>query len=105
MERNMMVVFASLCFVAYVLYMLILVIPVFAAEAWVFLIKKVRKLRVRIERWNKWRKLIWNGQGVLYKLLVLLGLRKSPSFDLVLTGDEIKSMIGSHKEEMNDDIG
>lgn len=103
MERNMMVVLASLCFVAYVLYMLILVIPVFAAEAWVFLIKKARKLRRHFERWNKWRKV--SISSFSYKLLVLFGLQHSPTFEMILTEDEIKNIADNYKEEMNDDIG
>ena len=39
-----------------------------------------------IKRWNKWRK--HNCNGRFHKLLVLLGMRKSPTFILTLTDEE-----------------
>lgn len=39
-----------------------------------------------IKRWNKWRK--HNRNSKLHKLLVLLGLRKSPTFILTFTDEE-----------------
>lgn len=44
------------------------------------------KLVDRFQRWNKWRKHSMNSQ--LYKFLVLVGLRYSPTLDLYFTKKE-----------------
>lgn len=110
MNMNMMVVLASLCFVAYILYMLILITPAFVVDAWIFMTKKVRKFRIHIQRWNVWRKR--NTNSWFHKLLVLLGLQLSPTFKLTLTQEESKNIIAAmqealkiYKEDSENDIG
>ena len=49
----------------------------------------MKKIIKHIQRWNIWRKECLNGP--LYKFLVLVGLRKSPSMQFILTPDEIKA--------------
>ena len=43
-----------------------------------------------IKRWNEWRK--HNGNSSLHKLLVLLGIIKSPTLPHILTKEEGKAM-------------
>lgn len=43
-----------------------------------------------IKRWNEWRK--HNGNSPLYKLLVLLGIVKSPTLPYILTKEEGKAV-------------
>ena len=49
-----------------------------------------------IKRWNEWRK--HNGNSPLYKLLVLLGIVKSPTLPFVLTKEEGKAMAEAFKK-------
>lgn len=43
-----------------------------------------------IKRWNEWRK--YNGNSPFHKLLVLLGIVKSPTFQQILTKEEGKAV-------------
>lgn len=44
------------------------------------------KLIKHIKLWNRWRKSCMNGLG--HKIMVLFGLRKSPTFDQIKAFDE-----------------
>lgn len=46
----------------------------------------MKKLIRHIKRWNKWRKRC--GNSTWHKILVLFGIRKSPTLPLVRTDDE-----------------
>ena len=64
-----------------------------------------------IKRWNKWRK--FNANSWFHKLLVLLGLRNSPTFKFVLTDeeevefnrqiDEALGIVNSNADDEDDD--
>ena len=51
----------------------------------------MRRLIKHIRRWNVWRK--YNINGPIHKLLVLLGIIKSPTFALTLTNDELSEVV------------
>ena len=46
----------------------------------------MKKIKDHVNRWNKWRKC--NANSWVHKIMVLLGLRKSPTFMFVLTDEE-----------------
>lgn len=48
------------------------------------------KLINHIKRWNAWRKHCLNGK--MYKVLVLIGLLKSPTLALTLTEEECQQL-------------
>lgn len=48
----------------------------------------MKKLIVRLKTWNKWRKNSMNSR--LYKLGVLFGLCKSPTFKITMYFDELR---------------
>ena len=50
----------------------------------------MKRLIKHIKRWNEWRK--HNGNSPLHKLLVLLGIVKSPTLPFVLIKEEGKAM-------------
>lgn len=49
-----------------------------------------------LKRWNIWRKN--NSNGPIHKILVLLGLRYSPTMVLILTYEEKKSIERTYGE-------
>lgn len=57
------------------------------------------RLVKHIKRWNKWRKSNCNSQ--LYKLKVLFGIVKSPTFYYVWTDEEEKSFHDGFMEGLN----
>ena len=50
-------------------------------------------MRKRLKLWNKWRKR--NSNGLIFKLLVLVGIVHSPTFDLELTDEEWRRVSNS----------
>jgi len=52
-----------------------------------------------IKRWNRWRKS--NGNSRLYKLMVLFGIVKSPTFCLAWSDKETKSFYKGFMEGLN----
>ena len=55
-----------------------------------------------IKRWNEWRK--HNGNSSLYKLLVLLGIVKSPTLPFVLTKEEDKAVVEAFKKGLKEGV-
>lgn len=51
-----------------------------------------------VKRWNEWRK--GNLNGRLYKILVLLKLAKSPTFELFVTEEEREEAWLAFKKEL-----
>ena len=51
-----------------------------------------------VKRWNEWRK--GNLNGRLYKILVLLKLAKSPTFELFATAEEREEAWLAFKKEL-----
>ena len=47
----------------------------------------MKKLKKHLKKWNGWRKHSLNSK--FHKLLVLLGIIKSPTFDLYFTKEEL----------------
>lgn len=47
------------------------------------------KIIKHLKRWNKWRK--FNKNSRKYKFLVLIGVMKSPSFELTWTDEECEA--------------
>ncbi len=45
-----------------------------------------QRMKTRFKRWNEWRKSNMNSK--IHQLLVLLGIRKSPTFELFITQEE-----------------
>lgn len=61
----------------------------------------MNKFKSRYERWNKWRKRNLNGS--IYKVLVLIGLQRSPTFELMpVIEAATKSFNEGVKEAIND---
>lgn len=54
-----------------------------------------------IKRWNEWRK--HNINSPLHKLLVLLGIIKSPTFLCVLTKEEQEEIVKALEEHIKRD--
>lgn len=57
------------------------------------LIDLIKMLTKHVKRWNKWRK--HNSNSKFYKLMVLLGIRKSPTMQFVLIDEEIEKLTQS----------
>lgn len=57
-----------------------------------------KKIKERYPRWKKWAS--WNLNGPLYKILVLLGIVKSPTFEM---GPQIEEFTND-LEKMRGDI-
>lgn len=53
-----------------------------------------------IKRWNVWRK--YNKNGIAYKILVLFGVIKSPTFYCALTKEEAKAIYDGFMEALKD---
>lgn len=51
----------------------------------------MRKLKEHVNRWKKWKKT--TGAGLLYKLLVLFGLRKDIGFEWTFTDKETNDIL------------
>ena len=56
------------------------------------------KIIKHIRRWNIWRKRSMN--GLVYKLLVIFGLRKSPTMTMVLLPEEQSMVIKGFMDGM-----
>ncbi len=50
----------------------------------------MERLIKHVKRWNEWRK--YNGNSKMHKLLVLLGIVKSPTLPNILTKEEGKAV-------------
>lgn len=55
-----------------------------------------------VKRWNEWRK--YNGNSPLYKLLVLLGIVKSPTLSNILTKEEDKAVLEAFKKGFDEGL-
>lgn len=53
-----------------------------------------------IKRWNVWRK--YNKNDILYKVLVLFGIIKSPTLSHTWTKDECKTFYNGFMEGLED---
>lgn len=56
-----------------------------------------KRIRERYPRWKKWAS--WNLNGPLYKILVLLGFVKSPTFEM---GPHIDSFLNDFEKTRGD---
>lgn len=57
----------------------------------------MKKLVKHVRRWNIWRKRNYN--GAIHKLLVLFGIRHSPTFEWTLLPEEVYTNMFDKKGE------
>lgn len=56
----------------------------------------IRRMIRHIKRWNAWRK--YNCNGKIHKILVLVGLSKSPTMATVILAEEYNQMKGKQEQ-------
>ena len=62
----------------------------------------MKKIITYFKRWNKWRK--YNLNSPLHRILVLLGLADSPTFDMILTDDEEAELHAAYMKAINEGL-